>query len=272
MLEIDGRTRIFGIIADPIAQVKTPQEINRLAAEHNVAAVMVPLHVSADGLEAAFAGLRTMKNMGGVVVTVPHKTAALALCDAVSSRARQVGAVNAVRREPDGRLVGDMFDGLGFVAGLERAGISVRGRRIYVAGAGGAANAIAFALADSGAAELAIANRTVAKAEDLLNRLRQSHPRLPARIGSADPSGHELIVNTTSLGLKEGDPLPLDVRGLSSGMIVAEIIMQPELTPLLAAAQARNCRIHFGKPMLDCQLELMASFMGIAENRRATVE
>jgi shikimate 5-dehydrogenase len=137
MLEIDGTTRIFGIIADPIAQVKTPQAINRLAAEHGGAAVMVPLHVAADGLAAAFAGLRTVKNLGGVVVTVPHKTAALALCDAVSSRARQVDAINAVRREPDGRLVGDMFDGLGFVAGLERAGISVGGLHIYVAGAGG---------------------------------------------------------------------------------------------------------------------------------------
>lgn len=209
MLEIDGRTRFFGIIADPIEHVKTPQEINRLAAEHGVAAVMIPLHVTADSLAAAFAGLRTIKNFGGMVVTVPHKTAALTLCDIVSSRARQVGAVNAVRREPDGHLVGDMFDGLGFVAGLERAGISVKGRRIYVAGAGGAANAIAFALADSGAAELTIANRTVVKAEDLLNRLRQSYPHLPARIGSVDPSGHELIVNATSLGLRENDPLPL---------------------------------------------------------------
>jgi shikimate dehydrogenase len=272
MLAIDGKTRFFGIIADPIEHVKTPQEINRLAAEHNIAAVMIPFHVSADGLPAAFAGLQTMKNFGGMIVTVPHKTAALALCDAVSSRARQVGAINAVRREPDGRFVGDMFDGLGFVAGLERAAIAVRDRRIYIAGAGGAANAIAFALADAGAAELTVANRTAVKAEDLLSRLRQSHPRLPTRIGSADPSGHELIVNATSLGLKEDDPLPLDVSGLSSGMIVAEIIMQPELTPLLAAARARNCRIHFGKPMLECQLELMASFMGVTETRVATME
>jgi shikimate dehydrogenase len=272
MLEIDGTTRFFGIIADPIAQVKTPQAINRLAADHGVGAVMIPLHVAADGLPAAFAGLRTMKNFGGMIVTVPHKTAALALCDAVSSRARQVGAINAVRREPDGRLVGNMFDGLGFVAGLERAGVSVRGRRVYLAGAGGAANAIAFALADSGVAELTIANRTAAKAEDLLHRLRQCYPKLPVRLGSADPSGEDLVVNATSLGLKD-DPFPLDVRGLTPGMTVAEIIMQPELTSLLAAARARGCRIHFGRPMLDCQIELMASFMGItAEPAPASVE
>jgi shikimate dehydrogenase len=234
---------------------------------------MIPMHVAADGLATAFAGLRRIKNLGGVVVTVPHKTAALALCDAVSSRARQVGAINAVRREPDGRLVGDMFDGLGFVAGLERAGISVRGSRVYLAGAGGAANAIAFVLADAGAAELTIANRTVAKAEDLLRRLRQFYPRLPRRLGSADPSGHELIVNATSLGLKQDDPLPLDVRRLTPGMTVAEIIMQPELTQLLAAAQASGCRIHLGRPMLDCQIELMASFMGIiAEPVPASVD
>jgi shikimate dehydrogenase len=166
-----------------------------------------------------------------------------------------------------------MFDGLGFVAGLERAGISVRCRRVYLAGAGGAANAIAFALADAGVAELTIANRTVAKAEDLLDRLRQCYPQLPVRLGSAEPSGHELVVNATSLGLREDDPLPLDAGGLTPGMMVAEIVMQPELTRLLAAARARGCRIHFGRPMLDCQIELMASFMGITEKPvAATVE
>jgi shikimate dehydrogenase len=263
MTAVDGRTRFFGIVADPIAQVKTPQGINRIAAEHGANSVMIPLHVAPAELPAAFTGLRVIKNFGGMIVTVPHKVAALTLCDEVSARARQVGAVNAVRREADGRLLGDIFDGIGFITGLERAGIEVKGRRVYLVGAGGAANAIAFALADAGVAELTIANRTAAKAEQLASHLGSHYPQLNISIGSPNPSGHEIVVNATSLGMKEGDPYPLDTAGLSLGMTVAEIIMEPEMTPLLAAARERGCRLHFGKPMLDCQLELMASFMGV---------
>ncbi|MDQ4137093.1 MAG: shikimate dehydrogenase, partial [Pseudomonadota bacterium] len=148
--EITGSTRVFGILADPIEHVRTPQALNALMRERGVDGVMVPFHAGADDLAAVAAGLRRLRSFRGMIVTVPHKTAMLGLCDAVSERARQVGAVNAVRREPDGRLVGDMFDGLGFVAGLRAAGIEPRGARAYIAGAGGAAKAIAFALVEAG--------------------------------------------------------------------------------------------------------------------------
>jgi shikimate dehydrogenase len=263
MTAIDGQTRIFGIIADPVAQVKTPQGINRLAATHGANSIMIPFHVAAADLAAAFTGLRTMKNFGGMIVTVPHKTAALAFCDEVSARAQRVGAVNAIRRETSGRLIGDIFDGLGFVAGMEQAGIDVKGRRVYLVGAGGAASAIAFALADATVAELTIANRTTAKAVQLASLLRKFYPELSICSGTADPSGHEIVINATSLGMKEDDPHPLDTTGLSPEMTVAEIIMEPEMTPLLAAAKDCGCRLHFGKSMLVCQLELMASFMGV---------
>jgi shikimate dehydrogenase len=156
-----------------------------------------------------------------------------------------------------------MFDGIGFATGLERAGIDIKGRRVYLVGAGGAANAIAFALADAGVAELTLANRTVAKAEHLASQLGRCYPQLRINIGSSDPSDHDIVVNATSLGMRKGDPYPLDIAGLRLGMTVAEVIMKPEMTPLLAAARERGCRLHFGKPMLDCQLELMASFMGV---------
>jgi shikimate dehydrogenase len=132
-----------------------------------------------------------------------------------------------------------------------------------LAGAGGAANAIAFALAQAGISRLTIANRTRAKAEDLAGRLAGPFPNLQVDIGTPDPSGHDLVVNATSLGLKDGDPLPLDAACLTPDQIVAEIIMQPVTTALLAAAQARGCRIQPGQPMLDCQLALMAKFVGM---------
>lgn len=260
---ITGRTAIWGILADPIHHVQTPQGLNALMQRRGVDGVLIPFHVGADGLATLVAGLKVMRNFRGFVATVPHKTAMVGLCDEISAQARAIGAVNTVRRESDGRLVGDMLDGAGFVAGLKQAGIAPRGRRVYMAGAGGAANAIAFALVQAGIAHLTIANRTAAKSEELKKRLAAHYPSVPVGIGTNDPSGHDLVVNATSLGLRPGDALPLDVSRLTPDQIVAEIIMQPEVTALMAAAQAHGCRVHPGKPMLTCQLEMMADFMGM---------
>jgi len=262
MQEITGNTRLFGILADPIHHVKTPQSINRLLRERQIDGVMVPLHVSVNGLEAMVQGLRQLHNLAGFVVTVPHKTAMWALCDELTPAAARIGAVNVVRRTPEGRLVGGILDGDGFVAGLRSNGIEPCGRSAYLAGAGGAASAIAFALAQAGVTRLTIANRTPEKAVELIGRIALDFPDLPLNAGTDDPSGHDLVVNGTSLGLAAGDALPLDVERLSPAQTVAEIIMQPTETPLLIAARKKGCRIHFGALMLSCQVELMAAFMG----------
>lgn len=261
MTHITGNTQVFGILADPIHHVKTPQGINRLFDNGGFDGVMVPIHVGADELASVVQGLRRMKNFGGFVVTVPHKTAMPALCDELTPAAARIGAVNVVRRNADGRLVGAILDGEGFVAGLRSVGIEPFGRSAYLAGAGGAASAIAYALAQSGVARLTIANRTTAKAAELVTRMREDFPGLALAVGTSDPSGHELVVNATSLGLREGDALPLDVDRLTPGQTVAEIIMQPVETPLLRIAAAKGCRVHFGAPMLATQIELMAAFM-----------
>jgi shikimate dehydrogenase len=265
MAHITGHTRVFGILADPIHHVQTPQGINRLLDARAFDGVMVPMHVQPEGLSDLVQGLRRMHNLGGFVVTVPHKTAMPALCDALTPAAARIGAVNVVRRLEDGRLIGGMLDGEGFVAGLRSAGIEPAGRSVYLAGAGGAASAIAYALAQCGVARLTIANRTTAKAAELVARMREDFATLAISVGSDDPSQHDLVVNGTSLGLREGDALPLDVARLTPGQTVAEIIMQPAHTPLLLAAAARGCRVHLGAPMLASQVALMAQFMGVPD-------
>ena len=261
MHEITGSTRIMAILADPIHHVKTPQGINRLMRERGIDAVMVPWHVAPEGLADALQGLRGMRNFDGCIVTVPHKTALPGLCDELTPGAARIGAVNVVRRLPDGRLRGGMLDGDGFVAGLRREGIEPRGQSAYLAGAGGAASAIAFALAQAGVSRLTIANRTSAKAQQLIDRLAPDFPAIAFAQGTDDPSGHDLVVNATSLGLREADALPLDVTRLTADQTAAEIIMQPVETRWLAAAREKGCRIQYGAPMLACQIELMAAFM-----------
>ncbi|CAH0648391.1 MULTISPECIES: shikimate dehydrogenase family protein [Pseudomonas] len=260
--KITGETRLFAILADPILHVKTPEDMNAFMQARGHDRVMVPIHVGPEQLALAVDGLRAMQNLDGFVVTVPHKSAIVALCDSLSPAARQVGAVNVVRRDADGRLHGDILDGVGFVAGLRSAAIEPSGLTVYMAGAGGAAQAIAFALAEAGVAKLTIANRTEAKAQQLVNRLTGLFPDVAFGVGAQDPSGHDLVVNATSMGLREADDYPCEVQRLGSGQIVAEIIMQPEQTPLLAAAAERGCRVHPGRPMLQCQIALMATAMG----------
>ncbi|MGB3876495.1 MAG: shikimate dehydrogenase [Shinella zoogloeoides] len=257
---ITGKTRVLGILADPIGHVKAPPGINAIAIRRERDAVMVPFQVAPEHLAAFATSLRTLKSFDGGIVTVPHKGAMADICDEITPRARMMGAVNVIRREDDGRLVGDMLDGAGFVAGLASEGISVKGRRVYLVGAGGAASAIAFAMIEAGVSHLTLANRTSAKAQDLCDRIRGHAPDLSVSVGTADPAGHDIVINGTSLGMKPGDPLPLDGAGLAPGMVVAEVVMEPEITPLLAAARDAGCRIHLGKPMLEQQLELMASF------------
>jgi shikimate dehydrogenase len=263
MMEITGNTRLFGIVADPVSQVKTPQAMRRLFEARGADAVLVPMHVSAQGLAEVVHGLRQVQNFGGMIATVPHKTAMLELCDEVTPAARLVGAVNVVRRNPNGSLYGDILDGEGFVAGLRKHGIEPRHKHVFLCGAGGAAKAIAFALAQAGVERLDIHNRTPAKAHALVARLSPIYPDLQMSVVSASPAGYDLVVNATSLGMQEGDLLPCDVQDLRAGQTVAEIIMAPVLTPLLAAAQSKGCLIQYGLPMLECQIELMADFMGV---------
>jgi len=263
-LEISGSTKIFPILADPIAHVRVPQVFNARIAAAGIDAVVVPFQVSAEDLPALWPGLKALKSLGGIVVTVPHKPAIPNLCDEASVEARQVGSANVVRREPDGRMVCTMFDGVGFVAGLQAEGHDLSGKAILQAGAGGAGSAVAFALAAAGPARLAITNRTMGKAEALAEKIAAAYPGLAVEAAGPDPSGFDLVVNTTSLGMKEGDAYPVTVENLSPGMLVAEVIMKPEMTPLLTAAQTKGCGVHLGRHMLEQQVKLLFAFLGLS--------
>jgi shikimate dehydrogenase len=261
MTPITGHTRFVAILADPIHHVMTPHLINEWFRAREEDVVMVPMHVHPGALAQVVQCLRGIESFDGFIATVPHKTAMPALCDELTAEAARVGAVNVVRRTAEGRMIGGLLDGSGFVAGLRAHGIEPAGMRVYLAGAGGAGSAIAWSLASVGVQQLTIANRHADRARQLIQRLAAAHPGLDLALGSADPRGHDLVVNGTSLGLRAEDPLPLDAARLEPGQIVAEIIMQPAETALMTAARARECRVHPGLPMLTSQIPLMAEFM-----------
>lgn len=258
---ISGHTRLVVILAHPIEHVRTPSELNRHFAAMDRDAVIVPMQVRPEDLETAMAALRRVQNLGGIVVTVPHKEKVAALCDRLTDAARLVGAVNVIRREADGTLTGGQFDGEGFVRGLQAAGHAVRDRRVWMVGAGGAAAGIGYAMLQHGVAQLSIHNRTASRAAGLVTRLLSAMPGSPVALAGPDPVGHDIVVNATSLGLHGDDALPVDARTLAPDMLVAEVVMQPDRTALLHAAAARGCATHPGLPMLLQQIPVLAEFV-----------
>jgi shikimate dehydrogenase len=172
------------------------------------------------------------------------------------------GACNAILLRPDGTLLGDQFDGAGFVRGVQRKGVKLEGARVLVSGNGGVGCAIAASLAAAGAGEMALYDAFDASSQALAGRLREHYPRLKVKTGSNDPAGYDVIVNATPLGMKDGDPLPFDVSRIAPSTFVGEVVMKQAITPLLAAARAKGCAIQVGTDMLFEQIPAYLEFFG----------
>jgi shikimate dehydrogenase len=264
-MTITGSTQVFMIVGDPVAQVRAPEIYNHLFRRHNVDAVLVPMKVPAATLPGFVRQTMAAQNVGGMWVTIPHKAAMQGLMDRCDPLAQLAGAVNAVRRGEDGAIEGALFDGIGFVNGLDYFGIPLAGRRVLVVGAGGGGQAVAAALAQRGVGTLAIYNRTTARAAELVARLTPTFGSIVTLAESADPAGFDLIVNCTSQGLKADDPLPVDVRRVDESASVVDIIMTREPTPLLKACAQRGISAHAGFEMLVQQIPAYLTFFGLTD-------
>lgn len=259
-LNLSGATRVIAIFGDPIAQVKSPAGVTRALNQRGRNCVVIPAHVAPQDLDTFLRGATVARNFDGLIATVPYKFAAHAACASTTERAHALGAVNVMRRNPDGTWHGDMVDGLGFVEAMREAGGTPEGKRALLAGAGGAGSAIALALLDAGVVSLAIHDGDSGRRDVLIRRLQAGHPgRVFA--GSADPAGCDIVVNATPAGMRTGDPLPVDSAGLTSGMFVGDVITVPEITPLLAAARAAGCTTQTGVGMFEAVSRLMVEFL-----------
>lgn len=264
-MQINGKTQWIGIIADPVAHVKTPQLFNASFAKQGINVVCLPLHVASKNIAPLLAGLSGLKNCLGLVVTIPHKESVIGLCGKVTPTAQLVGAVNTLRWDQEcGHWQGANFDGDGFVSGIKQNGHVLTRKRVLIIGAGGAAKAIAYAVAHEFPAEIAIHNRTQARAEEVVARISPLFPQIPFRTGAANAIGFDVVINATSLGLQENDPAPIPVETLAKGALVCEAVMRDTNTTLLAAARQQGCLIHQGRHMLYGQVVEMAHFFGIA--------
>jgi shikimate dehydrogenase len=260
---INGHTELIAHIGYPTHTFKSPMIYNPYFNEAGINAVVVPMGCKAENYPVFLKSVFTLENIRGALITMPHKVSTVALLDEVTATVRVAGACNAVKRLADGRLVGDMFDGAGFVRGVQRKGLNLTGQRVLVVGTGGVGCAIAASLAAAGIASISLFDLDTTRCEALAKRLKDNYPEIEVRTGSHDPAHHNLVVNATPLGMSESDPLPLDVSRLSPHTFVGEVVMRAETTAFLAAAQARGCLTQVGTDMLYEQIPAYLEFFGL---------
>jgi shikimate dehydrogenase len=259
---ISGRTTLIAHLGYPTEAFKAPMIYNPWFEKNGIDAVVMPMGVKPDDYPTFLASLFRLTNIRGALVTMPHKVATVGLVDEVTPTARIAGACNAILKRPDGTLLGDQFDGAGFVRGVERKGCLLEGARALVLGSGGVGSAIAASLAAAGLAGLALFDASDAAAGALGERLRTYYPQLVVTTGSKDPAGYDLIVNATPLGMKDDDPLPFDIDRIAPTTFVGEVVMKAEYTPLLLAAKDKGCSVQVGTDMLFEMIPAYLEFFG----------
>ncbi|MBY4868906.1 shikimate dehydrogenase [Burkholderia sp. Bp9017] len=259
---LSGATRVHFIVGDPIAQVRSPKGVTAALREAGLDALVVPAHVAPDDLAAFFAGITPMRNVDGVIITVPHKFSAAGFCTSLSDEAAFLGAANTLRRTADGGWHGGMFDGTGFVAALGDAGCDLRGKRALLVGAGGAGSAIGHALVMAGVASLDVRDNDAARTASLVDRLATLQ-RGTVRVAAADvaPESFDVIVNASPMGMRADDPLPVDVSRVPATTFVGDVVTKPPLTPFVEAARARGCRTVTGTQMFARVCDRMVAFL-----------
>ena len=260
---INGHTELIAHIGFPTHSFKAPMIYNPWFEKAGVNAKVIPMGCKPEDFPAFLKLVFKLSNIRGALITMPHKVTTIALLDDVLPTAAIAGACNAVRLGPNGQLQGDMFDGEGFVRGVLRKGLNLKGASALVVGSGGVGSAIAASLAAAGVARLGVFDVNAASARGLGERLKKHYPALVVSTDSNDPAGFDLVVNGTPLGMNAGDPMPMDVSRIAPTTFVGEVVMKAETTAFLAAAKARGCPVQVGTDMLFEQIPAYLEFFGL---------
>ena len=259
---ISGRTTLIAHLGYPTEAFKAPMIYNPYFEKAGIDAVVMPMGIQAPDYPTFLRELFKVTNIRGALVTMPHKKTTVELADEVSPTARIAGAANALLKREDGTLLADMFDGEGFVRGVRRKGRNLDGASALVIGSGGVGSAIAASLAAARVTRMGLVDAVPEAATSLGDRLSAHYPDLKVSTGSADPTGYDVVVNATPLGMNEGDPLPIDMSRVAPTTFVGEVVMKTAVTPFLRAAQERGCETQVGTDMLFEQIPAYLEFFG----------
>ncbi len=259
---ISGKTTLIAHLGYPTFAFKAPLIYNPWFEKNDIDAAVIPMGVKPEEYREFFPLLFKMTNIRGALVTMPHKVVTCELVDELTPIAAVAGASNAVLLREDGTLLGDQFDGAGFVRGVQRKGFELRGSSALVVGNGGVGSPIAASLVAAGVSSIGLYDPNQAASDALAGRLSSHYPDVQVSVGSKDPEGFDLVANATPMGMNDGDPLPVDVDRISPKTFVADVVMKQTITPFLNAALEKGCQIQVGTDMLYEQIPAYLEFFG----------
>lgn len=251
---------MFAILGDPIGQVKSPAQVTASLRARSRNAILVPLHVTSSDFDDVVRALEAIRNLDGLVITVPHKFAAFQHCKQVTERASFLQAVNVMRRSRSGAWEGDMCDGQGFVDAILQKGDVLAGKRALLLGAGGAGTAIGYALLEAGVDRLSIHDIDKMRKRELVQKLRQRFDDRVCEVES-DPGEFDIVANATPAGMENLQDSPINLERLRPTMIVGDVVTATGETALIRAARSIGCVCSTGHDMYRALQETMVDFL-----------
>jgi shikimate 5-dehydrogenase len=257
---IDGKTRVYAIVGDPIEQVRSPEMVTWELQRRGVNAVLFPLHLGSDDFEGAMPSLMKIRNLDGLIFTIPFKARAMAFAQRLGEQARRVGGFNALARGQDGTWIGEMFDGLGCVEAFKRRGYPIGGRRLMLIGLGGAGAAICVAMASEKPSHMGIFDLDPARCERMKAVIAKISPDTAVDVVTPSIEGVDILLNATPVGMLNDTRMPIDVGRIPPEVIVFDAIVKPERTSLLRLAEACGCRTVGGREMMLGQIARIVDF------------
>jgi shikimate dehydrogenase len=245
------RFLLAGVMGWPVMHSRSPMMHNYWFKKHGLAGSYVPLAIRPEGLVGALRALHPL-GFAGCNLTIPHKEQAMAIVDVVDTLGKSIGAISCVVVRSDGSLAGTNNDCFGFIQNIkqEQRGWRPDAGPIVVVGAGGGSRAVCYGLAQEGAREIRVVNRTLARAEGIAEEFGGPIKALPWEHRHEALEGAAMVVNTTSCGMVGQPALDIKLDKLPQSALAADIIYIPLQTPFLAAARRRGNRTVNGLGML----------------------
>lgn len=263
---LNGKTRLYGIVGDPIEQVRSPEMVTHELHSRGINAVLLPIHIPSDKFDLVLPQLLQLANLDGLIFTIPFKAQATQFASEVSTQAEAVDAINVIARRADGTWAGDIFDGSGCVEAFRHRSYGLKGQKVMLIGLGGAGSAICAAVAAEQPKSLRIFDLDDTRCQRMAEVVRRISPYTQVSVGVPMADGMDVLMNASPVGMLGDTRLPIAATQFEKELIVFDAIVKPEQTPLLALAESCGCRVVRGREMMRGQISKIVDYF-VAQKR-----
>jgi len=257
---INGKTRVYGIVGDPIEQVRSPEMVTWEMQKRHHNAVLIPMHIAREEFDSVMPNIMRIQNLDGLIFTIPFKAKAITFAKTLGLQAAQIGAINALKKHSNGDWSGEIFDGVGCVEAFKRRGIPIRDKRLQLIGLGGAGSAICVALAYEKPKLMRLFDINPQTTERMVKIVNTISPQTVVEVGTPHADGIDILLNASPVGMLSDSRLPLDVETFKKELIVFDAIVMPENTPLLTLAVNCGCQVVRGREMMLGQISKIVDY------------